>query len=71
MKFAYPVRLHNRPEVGVNAHLCGPGGNPQIGDFCVNATVTHTLLRALTHTIAWLRAHKPAPPLVQTMEVCV
>lgn len=47
--FAYPIHLHNHPEVGVNAHLCRPGGNPHILDVQIYAS-THTLFRALTHT---------------------
>lgn len=50
--FAYPVRWHNHPEVGVNAYLCGPSGNPYILDVQIYARVTHTLCRALKHTLA-------------------
>lgn len=41
---AHPARLQNHPEVGMNAHLCGPGGKPRVLNVEINATVTHTVV---------------------------
>lgn len=49
MMFVYPVRLQNHPEAGVNAHLCGPGGNPRILDVQIYASYSHTVSCADTH----------------------
>lgn len=67
LMFAYAARVHSHPEVGVNAHLCGPGGDPHTLDVQVYAAATHTLFGALKHTRkhSYKRANLPLPECKQ------